>query len=190
MHEMGDVTRMLEEWKQGNPAALEALTPLVYAELRQLAAGYLRRERPGHTLQPTALINEAYLRLAGQGANDWQCRSHFIAIAAQHMRQILVDHARKRLAGKRGGGAAVVTLDDGMLFEENRAADLLAVDEVLQQLAEFDPRKARVVELRFFGGLERQEIADVLGVSLATVKTDYKIAMAWISSRLGGAIAP
>ena len=152
-----------------------------------MAQGYLRRERPGHTLQPTVLINEAYLRLAGQAdVADWQGRTHFVAIAAQHMRQILVDHARRRLAGKRGAGAAAVSLEDAGLFTPARSADLLALDEALEVLAASDARKARAVELRFFGGLEMQEIADLTGVSLRTVQNDLRMAQAWLKARLAG----
>jgi RNA polymerase sigma factor (TIGR02999 family) len=184
---MEDVTRLLGEWRSGNAAALDSLTPLVYRELHRLAAGYLRRERPGHTLQPTALINEAYLRLAGQGEKvDWASRSHFVAVAAQHMRQILVDHARRKLADKRGAGAAAVSLDDAGLFTPERSADLLALDEAIGKLAESDARKARAVELRYFGGLELQEIADVTGVSLRTVQNDLRMAQAWLKARLSG----
>ena len=149
---MEDVTRLLGEWRSGDAAALEALTPLVYRELHRLAQGYLRRERPGHTLQPTALINEAYMRLAGrQDKVDWESRSHFVAVAAQHMRQILVDHARRKHAEKRGSGAAAVSLTDAGLFTPARSADLLALDEAIEALAAMDPRKAKAVELRFFG---------------------------------------
>lgn len=184
---MADVTRLLGEWRSGNEAALEALTPLVYRELHRLAQGYLRREKPGHTLQPTALINEAYLRLHGQAEKvSWEGRSHFVAVAAHHMRQILVDHARRKQAGKRGAGASAVSLDDAGLFTPERSADLLALDEAIGKLASVDERKAKAVELRFFGGLEMQEIADVVGVSLRTVQNDLRMAQAWLKTQLAG----
>ncbi len=186
---MESVTKLLVDWRNGNVAALDLLTPLVFQELHRLAGGYLRKERPGHTLQPTALVNEAYLRLAGQNDQvDWQSRSHFIAIAARHMRQILVDHARKRGAGKRGAAGVPVTLDDNAILAPERSGDLLALDEALNKLALSDPRKAQAVELRFFGGMEMQEIAEVLGVSLKTVQNDLRMAHAWLRTRITGTI--
>src|ERR1017187_6355859 len=148
-----DVTRLLLQWKGGDHAALDALMPLVESELRRLAAGYMRNERPGHTLQPTALVNEAWMRMAQQDQPQYEGRSHFIAIAAQYMRQILVDHARKKHAGRRGAGAHAVSIDDVAIFAPERSGDLIALDDGLTELATFDARQARIVELHFFGGL-------------------------------------
>ncbi len=148
-----DVTRLLVQWSQGNESALEALTPLVYNELRQRARNYLRRERPDHTLQPTALLHEAYLRMVGDSLPEFQNRSHFFAIASRAMRQILVDHARRRSAGKRGSGVVDVTLDEALVPAKAENGDLLALDEALSKLAAFDERKCRVVEMRYFGGV-------------------------------------
>jgi RNA polymerase sigma factor (TIGR02999 family) len=154
-------------------------------ELRRLAASYLRRERPGHTLQPTALVNEAFVRLMGQGARqDWESRSHFVAIAAQHMRQILVDYARRHRAVKRGDGATMISLDDARAATHPRSVDLLALDEALERLAAVDARKARAMELKFFGGLEMAEIAAVLNISLKTVEKDVRLGAAWLRSAL------
>ena len=154
-------------------------------ELRRLAASYLRRERTGHTLQPTALVNEAFVRLMGQGARqDWESRSHFIAIAAQHMRQILVDYARRHRAAKRGDGATMIPLDDARAAANPRSVDLLALDEALHKLAEVDARKARAMELKFFGGLEMAEIASVLNISIKTVEKDVRLGAAWLRSAL------
>ena len=178
-----DVTRLLKEWANGAQPALEALTPLVYAELRRLAAGYLRREAPGHTLQPTALVHEAFLRLVGN-APDCQNRSQFYGVAAHLMRQILVDHARTRQSVKRGGHFVHVCLEEELVLSNENDSNLVALDEALERLATVDPRKARVVELRFFGGLQEDEIAEVLGVSVITVKRDWKTARAWLLSRL------
>ncbi len=181
-----DVTRLLKEWAQGASSALDALTPLVYAELRRLADSYLRSESPGHTLQPTALVHEAYLRLVDRNAPDWQNRSHFYGVAAHLMRQILVDHARTRQATKRGGQAIHLSLEEDLVVSRERDADLVALDEALERLAALEPRKAQVVELRFFGGLSIEEIAKLLDVSDVTVRRDWQFAKAWLLRELGG----
>ncbi len=180
-------TQLLHSWRAGDAAALERLTPLVYRELRRLAGHYLANERPGHTLQPTALLHEAYLRLQGQQDAGMRNRAHFMAIAAQHMRQILVDHARKRNAAKRGAGMAA-ELDEATMFAPERSADLVALDDGLRDLAKVDERKARAVELRYFGGLGLEEIAEVLGVHANTVKTDLRSAQAWLKAYLSGEV--
>jgi RNA polymerase sigma factor (TIGR02999 family) len=159
---------------------MEELLPLVYAELRRLAAGYLRRERVGHTLQPTALVHEAYLRMVDQTQVRWQNRAHFFGVAAQMMRRILVDHARSQHAEKRGGDVQKLSLDENIDVSGTRAAELVALDEALERLAEIDPQKSRVVELRFFGGLSVEETAEVLGVSAPTVKRHWRLAKAWL----------
>ncbi len=173
----GEVTRLLECWSAGEKNALDELTPLVYRELRKLAAAYLRRERDDHTLQPTALVHEAWIRLIDQTHVASQNRSHFFAIAANLMRQILVNHARDRRAVKRGGGNRVAMNDDAAAVQP-REVDLIALDEALTSLAKVDPRQSRIVELRFFGGLTEEEIAGVLNVSVITVKRDWRIARA------------
>ena len=179
------VTMLLQDWRRGNPSALEEVARVVDRELRRLAASYLRRERPGHTLQPTALVNEAFLRLMGQGDHiDWESRSHFIGIAARHMRQILVDHARRHIAGKRGAGATMIPIDDAPASSNPPSADLMALDQALEKLAEVDPRKARAMELKYFGGLEMAEIAQVLNISIKTVEKDVRMAGAWLRSAL------
>ncbi|HEY8459852.1 MAG TPA: sigma-70 family RNA polymerase sigma factor [Blastocatellia bacterium] len=176
----GDVTRLLRKWNEGDRAALDNLMPVVYRELRKLAGGYLRDERPDHTLQPTALINEAYLRLVKQDFPEWQSRKHFYGVAAQLMRQILVEHARARATAKRGAGAQKLSLDETPVFSQERAADLVALDDALIALAKFDGRKARVVELRYFGGLSVEEVADALDISVATVGREMRMAQAWL----------
>lgn len=179
------VTMLLQNWRRGDSSALDQVAEIVDRELRRLAASYLRRERPGHTLQPTALVNEAFLRLMGQaGRVDWESRSHFIAIAACHMRQILVDHARRHGAGKRGAGATLISLDDAPASTDPRSTDLLALDEALEKLAAVDARKARAMELKFFGGLEMAEIASVLNLSIKTVEKDVRMAGAWLRAAL------
>ena len=174
------VTQMLLDWSEGDREALDKLIPIVYSELRLRAARYLRRERPGHTLQTTALIHETYLRLVDQKDVRWQNRAHFFAIAAQLMRRILVDHARQRDAAKRGGADVTLTLDEAMAVFPGRDVNLMALDETLTRLAEIDPRQSRVVELRYFSGLSIEETAEVLGVSPATVKLDWSMAKAWL----------
>ena len=179
------VTMLLQSWRQGDSSALDRVAEIVDRELRRLAGAYLRRERPGHTLQPTALVNEAFLRLMGQADRvDWESRSHFIAIAARHMRQILVDHARRHGAGKRGAGATVISLDHAQASTPPPSTDLLALDEALEKLAAVDPRKARAMELKFFGGLEMAEIAAVLNLSIKTVEKDVRLAGAWLRAAL------
>jgi RNA polymerase sigma factor (TIGR02999 family) len=179
------VTLLLQNWRRGDDAALGQIAEILAPELHRLAASYLRRERPGHTLQPTALINEAYLRLVGQNAGpDWQCRSHFVAIAANHMRQILVDHARRHRAAKRGAGITMAVLDDAPAASDPGLVDLLALDEALSKLAEVDARKARAMELKFFGGLQMAEIADVLNISVKTVEKDVRLGIAFLRSTL------
>ena len=178
------VTVLLQNWRRGDEAALGQVVEIVDRELHRLAAGYLRRERPGHTLQPTALVNEAFMRLVGGSGQEFESRSHFIAIAAHHMRQILVDYARRRLAAKRGASATLVSLDDANAAASPRSIDLLALDEALHKLAEVDGRKARAMELKFFGGLEMAEIAAVLNISIKTVEKDVRLGAAWLRSAL------
>jgi RNA polymerase sigma factor (TIGR02999 family) len=181
-----EITRLLVDWSEGHREALDRLMPVVYQELRKIAAGYLKRERPEHTLQPTALIHEAYLRLMGGDLPSWQSRAHFYGVAARVMRQILVEHARGHAAAKRGGGAKKVALDDATLFSPARSADLVALDAALEALSAFDERKGRVIELRFFGGLSLEETAEALGVSVATVGRELRLAQAWMQRELGG----
>ena len=180
------VTQLLAAWGEGDRAALDQLTPLVHGELRRLARQYMSRERRGHTLQTTALVNEAYLRLVEQRQARWQNRAHFFAIAAQQMRRILVDYARRRLYQKRGGGALQVSLAEAESLPDGRGPDLVALDEALNSLAEFDPRRSRVVELKFFAGLTNRETAEVLKVSTETVERDWTIARAWLRKTLKG----
>ena len=181
-----DVTWILKAWREGDESAPDRLMPLVYAEMRRLARQYLRRERPDHTLQPTALVHEAYLRLVNQSDVDWQSRAHFYGVAAQTMRRILIDHARARLSGKRAGGVRRFSLDETRLSPDERAHDLVRLDDALVALAAVDPRKSRVVELRFFGGLSAAETAAFLSVSEKTVKRDWQIAKLWLYRELGG----
>jgi RNA polymerase sigma factor (TIGR02999 family) len=182
--EPGDVTRLLQSWSGGDKKALEDLVPFVYRELRALAAAYIRHERRDHTLQPTALVHEAYLKLVDQMQVESPSRAQFFGIAANLMRQILVNHARDRGAAKRGGGNKVA-LEEGVGVVAERGVDFVALDEALDKLAEIDPRQSRIVELRFFGGLTEDEIAEVLGVSAITVKRDWRIARAFLNRRLG-----
>lgn len=179
-----NVTELLRVWGRGDSSALDQLLPVVYDELRRQAARHLRRERGGHTLQPTALVHEAFLRLVNQKNVEWQNRAHFFGIAARLMRRVLVDHARERLAGKRGGGIRL-TLDEKMVASDERGIDFLALDEALMKLAALDERQSRVVELRFFSGLNVEETAGVLEVSPATVKLDWSMAKAWLRRELG-----
>jgi len=180
------VTVLLEEWSHGNEHALDELVPLVEVELHRLARQYMSRERAGHTLQTTALVNEAYLRLAEVHAVRWENRAHFFAIAARIMRRIMIEHARKRQQLKRGGGAVRITLDEGAIIADERSAELLALDEALQLLTAKYPRKAEVVELRFFGGLTVAEAAAVLKLDERTVKRDWEFARAWLHQRING----
>jgi RNA polymerase sigma-70 factor (ECF subfamily) len=182
-----DVTQLLAQLSEGRSQAFDALLPVVYTELRRQAARYLRRERANHTLQPTALVHEAFLCLVDQRNIRWQNRAHFFGIAAQAMRRILIDHARRHARLKRGGPAAQVTLDEGMLSAEARSIDLLALDEALQRLALLDERQGRVVELRFFGGLSVEETAEVMDLSPATIKREWSMAKAWLYSQLATA---
>ena len=173
-----DVTQLLAEWAKGNQEALDDLTPLVYKELRRLAASHLRKERKSHTLQPTALVHEAYLRLVDQRNPNWQNRSHFFGVATRLMRQILVDHARGRRTRKRA--VHRVSLEDAVSFKQERSRDLVALDEGLTALEKVDPRKCRAVELRYFGGLSMDEVAQALEVSTVTVRRDLRMAEAWL----------
>jgi RNA polymerase sigma-70 factor, ECF subfamily len=181
---MGHITQLLARWRDGDAGAFEELTPLVYAELRQLAAHYMRNERSDHTLQPTALVHEAYLRLTGLREARFQNRVHFYGAAATAMRRILVDHARQRGAAKRGSGATVVSLDDAATVGIDLRQDLVGLDESLDRLAVVAPEPARVVELRYFGGLSVQETAAFLGIAPATVKRRWAIARAWLHREL------
>jgi RNA polymerase sigma factor (TIGR02999 family) len=174
------VTRLLLQWTDGDTRALDQLLPLVYDELRRLAQSYLRRENVGHTLQSTALVHEAYLRLVDQRDVNWQNRSHFFGIAAQMMRRVLVDHARAHHAAKRGSGGIKVTLDEGLVAAEQRDVNVIALDEALTRLAEIDPQQTRIVELRFFAGLSIEDTAELLKISPATVKRDWAMAKAWL----------
>jgi RNA polymerase sigma factor (TIGR02999 family) len=178
------VTQILVAWGNGDRHALGELMPLVYRELRRLAHGRLRGERPGHTLQTTALVHEAYLRLVDQREANWKNRAQFFAVAAQMMRRILVDYARARQYGKRGGGAQQVKLDEAMVVSSDRAAEVVALDEALLRLAELDSRKSRLVELRFFGGMSIEETAEILGVSPGTVMRDWTLAKAWLQREM------
>jgi len=173
------VTDLLVAWSEGDKAAYDKLVPLVYDELHRLAHRYMSGERPGHTLQTTALVDEAYLRLVNQKVH-WQNRSHFFAIAAEVMRRILVDYARQRRFAKRGGAAQRVELDEAVLMARERSTEMIALDDALKRLAKFDERKSRVVELRFFGGLSVEETADVLKISVNTIKRDWSTARAWL----------
>ncbi|MDQ5846365.1 MAG: sigma-70 family RNA polymerase sigma factor [Acidobacteriota bacterium] len=183
-HVTGDITQLLLRWREGDGAALELLMPLVYGELRRLARQCMRRERVGHTLQTTALVNEAYLRLVKSSQVQWQDRAHFFAVAAQLMRRVLVDEARKRQYNKRGGEFTRITLDESLVATHQRQLDLLALDEALNRLAEFAPRKCRVVEMRFFGGLSIDETGAVLGVSTDIVKREWRTAKLWLLHEL------
>jgi RNA polymerase sigma-70 factor, ECF subfamily len=178
-----NVTEMLLEWRGGNEQALEQLMPLVYDELRRLAGRYMRSERREHTLQATALVNEAYIRLVDMKVS-WQDRAHFFAVAARLMRRLLVDHARAHHRAKREGDAAKVSLEDAMEVSSGPTVNVLAVDEALTRLAEFDPRKSEILELRYFGGLNNDEVAEALGVSRATVQRDLRLAKAWLIREL------
>jgi RNA polymerase sigma factor (TIGR02999 family) len=175
-----EVTQLLIDWRNGDQAALDKLMPLVYEELRRIAHRYMRRERPGHTLQTTALVNEAYLRLVGNRNVEFQDRAHFFAVAAQVMRHLLVDYARSRKYAKRGGSARRVTLDEAAVVSPGHDDQLLALDQALVKLASIDQRKSKLVEMRYFGGLNTEETAEVLGVSAITVKREWQKAKAWL----------
>jgi RNA polymerase sigma-70 factor, ECF subfamily len=182
---IGEISGLLRAWGDGDRGALDQLTPIVYDELRRLASHYMRGERPGHSLQATALVNEAYVRLVDYKGMQWQNRAHFFAVSAQLMRRILVDHARRHNM-KRGGGVQHVSLDETAIVGGDRAADLVALDDALDALARLDSRKVQVVELRFFGGLSVEETAEVLKVSSVTVMRDWSTAKAWLYRELSG----
>ncbi|HEV2245062.1 MAG TPA: sigma-70 family RNA polymerase sigma factor [Terriglobia bacterium] len=181
-----EVTLLLRAWGDGSKEALDRLAPLVYRELHQIAGRLMARERPNHTLQTTALVNEAYVRLVDARQVSWQDRAHFFAICARAMRQILVDHARSRGSAKRGGGQVSIELEEGLAATASPEASLLALDEALQRLEALDPRKSRVVEMRYFGGLSVEETAEALKVSAETVRRDWKMAQAWLHRELSG----
>ena len=181
-----EITELLAEWREGNQSALDELYPLVYNELHRLARRYMSRERKGHTLQTTALINEAYVRLVDQKNVQWANRSHFFAISAQIMRRILIDHARRHAYAKRGGGAQQVSLEEVATVASDQGRELIQLDEALKSLAEMDPRRSQVVELRYFGGLNNEEIAGVLHISENTVTRDWNMARAWLYQQLTG----
>jgi RNA polymerase sigma factor (TIGR02999 family) len=178
------VTELLVRWRQGDRQALDALIPLVYEELRRIAQHFLQRERPGHTLQSTALVHEAYVRMVGQNLPQWQSRAHFFGIAAQLMRQILVDHARTRQAAKRGGDVFKLSLDESSALPEQKDLDLIALDDALKSLSELDPQQSRIVELRYFAGLTIEDTSEVMGISPATVKRDWATARAWLQREM------
>jgi len=184
-----NITQLLAEWQHGDQSALDELYPLVYDELHRLARRYMSRERKGHTLQTTALINEAYVRLVGQKNVHWANRSHFFAISAQIMRRILIDHARRHAYAKRGGGAQQVSLEEAAVITPDQSGELLRLDEALKSLAEMDPRRSQVVELRYFGGINNEEIVGVLNVAENTVTRDWNMARAWLYQQLGGSAA-
>jgi RNA polymerase sigma factor (TIGR02999 family) len=179
-----EVTQLLIAWSDGDKSALDKLMPLVYDELRRLAHHYMSHERPSHTLQTTALVNEAYVKLVNRQRVHWQNRAHFFAIAAQLMRCILVDHARSHAYAKRGGKAPKIELDETLVISKQRAAEVVALDEALKQLAELDPQQSRIVELRFFGGLTIEETAEVVRLSPATIKREWTTAKAWLYHEL------
>jgi len=181
-----EVTQLLADWTDGDDGALDKLIPLVQPKLHRLAHHYMSRERTGHTLQTTALLNEAYLQLVDDSTRNWQNRTHFMAAAAQLMRRIMVDHARERCSLKRGGGALRVTLDDTALVTEKRSEELLALDEALERLTAEDPRKSRIVELRYFGGLTEKETAAFLKLSDRTVRREWRMARTWLYRALSG----
>ena len=175
-----ELTRLLLAWRNGDQEALERLTPLVYGELRRMAHRFMLRERPDHTLQSSALVNEAYIRLIDCRQVGWQNRAHFFGIAAQMMRQILIDHARSHARAKRGGALRQVSFEETALVSEERAAELIALDDALTSLAAFDLSKSRIVELRFFGGLTNEEVGEVMGMSLRTIEREWRKAKAWL----------
>jgi RNA polymerase sigma factor (TIGR02999 family) len=180
----GDITGLLGQWQRGNENALNQLTPLVYKELRRLAQSYLNRERPGHTLQGTALVHEAYLRLVDQRQVQWRDRNHFFALSAELIRRILVDHARGKMAEKRGGDQVKLSLEEGMDAPVPGDVDLIALDDALELLARTDPQQSRIVELRYFAGLKIEETAEILNISPATVKRDWVVAKAFLKREM------
>lgn len=179
-----EVTRLLVEWKSGNKVAMDLLVPLVYDEMRRMAQSYLRDERSAATLQPTALVHEAYLRLVAQALPDWQSRSHFFGVASHLMRQILVDHARKQKSEKRGGGGPKAPLEEALTFAPQQSSEVLALDDALTALAAVDPRKCQIIELRFFGGFSVEETAQALDLSVATIGREQRLAEAWLHREL------
>ncbi|HWW97385.1 MAG TPA: sigma-70 family RNA polymerase sigma factor [Edaphobacter sp.] len=181
----GEITQLLVAWSHGEETALEMLTPIIYGELRRLAQSYMRQERADHTLQSTAVVHEAFIRLIDQNV-EWKSRAHFFAIAAKMMRRILVDHARARSTSKRGAGMARVDVEEQAMESQERSVDLLALDEALEHLARIDPQRSRIVELRYFGGLSNEESANVLGISPATVQRQWSGAKAWLYRELSG----
>jgi RNA polymerase sigma factor (TIGR02999 family) len=183
----GEVTQLLDQWGGGNRQALGELMPLVYDELRRLAHRHMAHERAGHTLQPTELVNEVYLKLKDARAGHWQNRAQFFAVAAQMMRFILVDYARRHARAKRGGGAQKVTLDDAMLVSGEKSGEMLALDEALQKLEQFDKRKSQIAIMRFFAGLTVEETAEALSISAETVMRDWRLARAWLQNALAAA---
>jgi RNA polymerase sigma factor (TIGR02999 family) len=180
-----EITQLLQKWQEGNNEALETLMPLVYAELKRLAGSYLRRERPDHTLQSAALVNEAYLRLVDQTQTQWQNKAHFFGIAAQMMRRILADHARGHNAAKRGAGMPELELNEAVAQAQTKSVDLLDLEDALQKLEKLDAQQGKIVELRFFSGLSIEDTANVLGISPATVKRDWAAARAWLFREVG-----
>ena len=178
------MTELLLRWRAGDKACLDKLVPLVEGELRRIAHYYMRTERPGHTLQTTALVNEVYLKLVNHAQVDWRSRAQFLGVAARLMRHVLVDHARELCRGKRGGGAHLLPLDDGLAISAAKSAELVSLDDALNDLARFDPRKAHVVELRYFGGLSVEEAAEAVGVHPNTVISDWSLAKAWLKHEL------
>jgi len=184
MTQTHELTQLLIDWSNGDEAALDKLMPLIDEELRRLAHRYMTRERAGHTLQTTALVNEAFLRLVNRKNLQWQNRAHFFGLAAQLMRTILVDHARSHASAKRGGGAHKLELDEAMVVSQQKASEVIALDDALKQLALLDPQQSRIVELRFFGGLTVEEAAEVLQVSPATIKREWSTAKAWLYHEL------
>jgi len=181
-----DITQLLLEWSHGNHEVLDQLTSAIYKELRARARAYLQRERSDHTLQPTALIHETYLRLINQNVPEWQSRVHFFAVASHVMRQVLVDHARKKNAARRGSGSRKISLEDAGLISNSRSIDLLALDEALRELSAFDERKSRIIEMRYFGGCTIEETAEALGVAPITVLRESRLAEAWLRRALTG----
>jgi RNA polymerase sigma-70 factor, ECF subfamily len=178
------VTQLLLDWKNGDEQAIGRLTPIIYDELRRLAAHYLSDEHAANTLQPTALVHEAYLRLVAQNMPDWECRSHFFGVAAHLMRQVLVDHARRHRSAKRGDGVAALPLDEGLSFAAGKSNEVIALDDALTALAAVDPRKSKVIELRYFGGFNVDETAQALNISVATVGREQRLAEAWLHREL------
>lgn len=189
MSEKGNVTQLLLDVRSGNRDAAELLAPLIYDELRRVARGVFSQERPGHTLQPTSLANDVFMRLIESSSVDWQSRAHFMAIAARGMRQVLVDHARSRHRVKRGGDAARVPLDERLAFSDEKSPEILALDDALNALSKLDPRQAQIVEMRFFGGLTGEEIAEALKISTATVTRDLRVAQMWLYREMNNTAA-